>query len=73
MQLSLTGMDVMNRRDKKNEHCNPNWRDYDNSMIEEKIKKSFIRKTVSTLMDCKWKATIKLILFYIDIASNYLL
>ena len=30
----------MNRRHKKIDHCNPNWRNYDISVIEEKIRKS---------------------------------
>ena len=48
MHFQLTGMDVMNRRQKKNDHCNPNWRNYDISVIEEKIRKSGCRMTYET-------------------------
>ena len=48
MHFALNGMDVMNRRDKKNDHCNPNWRNYDDSVTEEKIKMSGCRMTYET-------------------------
>ena len=40
MHFTLTGMDVMNRRDKQNDRCSPNWRNYDDSVIAKKIKNS---------------------------------
>ena len=48
MHFALNGMDVINRRDKKNDRCNPNWRNYDGSVIEEKIKNSGCRMLYET-------------------------
>ena len=37
MWFTLTGMDVMNRRNKRHDTCITNWRDYDNEMLKRHI------------------------------------